>query len=214
MPKENKRKQPRVMELHLSLEPTKPLVWRRLWMLDSISMYQLHEILQVTMGWMHSHLFMFRASGITITEPSPDNDWIDDEFRDARKTRLGSILKEPGDVAIYEYDFGDSWIHTVRFERVVSDAEVTFMLPRCVGGENACPPEDCGSFPGFEEIKDVLAKGRGPQYGAVINWLDTYYPDYDPREFSKGSVNKILKIGASKYLRLMERAYQASRRGA
>jgi hypothetical protein len=70
------------------------------------------------------------------------------------------------------------------------------MLPRCVGGENACPPEDCGSFPGFEEIKDVLAKGRGPQYRAVVNWLDTYYPDYDPREFSKGSVNKILKIGA------------------
>ncbi len=88
------------------------------------------------------------------------------------------------------------------------------MLPRCVGGENACPPEDCGSFPGFEEIKDVLAKGRGPQYRAVVNWLDTYYPDYDPREFSKGSVNKIFKIGASKYLRLMERAYQASRWGA
>jgi len=203
MPKETKRKQYRVIELYVSLEPTKPRVWRRLWVSDAISMYLLHEILQVTMGWMHSHLFMFQAPGMTITEPSPDNEWIDNEFKDAHKTRLGSIMRQPGDVVTYEYDFGDSWLHTVRFEREVPEKEVTFRLPRCVGGENACPPEDCGGFDGFEEVKKALAKRRGLQYTEMVNWLDGYYPDYDPREFSKGSVNRILKIGASKYLRVM-----------
>jgi hypothetical protein len=74
----DKRKQPRVIEIYVGLEHTKPGVWRRLWVFDSLSMYQLHEIIQVAMGWMHSHLFMFRAPGVTITEPSPDNDWISD----------------------------------------------------------------------------------------------------------------------------------------
>jgi hypothetical protein len=71
-----KRKYPRVIELDVGLEYTRPRVWRRLWVLDSLSMYQLHEIIQVSMGWRHFHLFMFRAPGFTITEPSPENDWI------------------------------------------------------------------------------------------------------------------------------------------
>jgi hypothetical protein len=145
---------------------------------------------------------------MTITEPSLDNEWIEEgEFRDARRTRLSSVLSEPGHVVIYQYDFGESWIHTVFFERVVPDAEVSFVLPRCIGGANACPPEDCGGVHGFEELKDVLAKRRGREYKETVNWLDTYYPDYDPKEFSKGSVNKILRIGASKYLKAMAKLY-------
>ena len=202
-----KRKHPRVIELDVGLEYTRPRVWRRLWVLDSLSMYQLHEIIQVSMGWMHSHLFMFRTPGFTITEPSPENDWIKDEFKDARKTKLGSFLKRPGDSIIYEYDFGDSWVHVVRFEREVEESEVRFGLPRCVGGENACPPEDCGGFPGFDRVKKALAKPSSREYREMIDWLDIYYPNYDPKEFSLGAVNKILKIGASKYLRIASKFY-------
>jgi hypothetical protein len=42
----------------------------------------------------------------------------------------------------YEYDFGDSWVHSVVVEEVTR-------LPRglklavCIDGQNACPPEDC-----------------------------------------------------------------------
>ena len=206
--KTSKRKEPRILQIYVALEPTQPLVWRRLWVLDSLSMYQLHEIIQVSMGWMHSHLFMFRAPGVVITEPSPEDDFITDELKDARKTKVSSVLSEPGESILYEYDFGDSWEHIVRFEREVTEDEVIFDLPRCVGGEHACPPEDCGGFPGFERIKNTLASGSGPEYTAILDWLDTYYPDYDPKEFSQGAVNKILKIGASKYLRLMPKFYQ------
>jgi hypothetical protein len=208
MPKVSNRKESRVIELHVALEPTAPLVWRRLRVEDCISMYQFHEILQVSMGWMNSHLFFFKAPGMTITEDDPDNDWIEDEFKDARKTKIRSVLSEAGDAVSYEYDFGDSWTHTIRFERVVDEDEIIFELPRCIGGENACPPEDCGGFYGFERIKNVLAKQSGDEYATLLLWLDTYYPDYDPREFSQGSVNKILKIGASRYLKLLPKMYR------
>jgi hypothetical protein len=185
-----------------------PLVWRRLWVEDCISIYQFHEILQVSMGWMDSHLFFFKAPGVTIAEDDPDNDWIEDEFKDARKTKIRSVFSDAGDAVSYEYDFGDSWTHTIRFERVVDEDEIIFQLPRCVGSENACPPEDCGGFYGFERIKNVLAKQSGDKYATLLLWLDTYYPDYDPREFSQGSVNKILKVGASRYLKLLQRVYR------
>ena len=206
--KVTKLKTSRIIEMYIELEPTEPRVWRRFLVQDSLSMYQLHEIIQVTMGWMHSHLFMFSRKGLVITEPSPDDDWRNVEFKDARKTKIASIFENPGDSLVYEYDFGDSWDHKLRFERVVSKDEVMFEVPRCIGGENACPPEDCGSFSGFNRLKEIISDPENEEYEQMIHWLDGYYPNYDPKEFSLGAVNKILKIGASKYLRLMPRFYE------
>ena len=206
--KVSKLRTSRVIEMYIELEHTEPRVWRRFLVQDSLSMYQLHEIIQVTMGWMHSHLFMFRTKGIVIAEPSPDDDWHNVEFKDARKTKIASIFKNPSDSFTYEYDYGDSWEHKLRFERVVSEDEVMFEVPRCIGGENACPPEDCGSFPGFDRLKKIISDPENEEYDGMIHWLDSYYPNYDPKEFSLGAVNKILKIGASKYLRLMPKFYE------
>jgi hypothetical protein len=201
--KTTKQKTPAFMEMYIELELTKPRIWRRFLIQDSLSMYQLHEIIQVTMGWMNCHLFMFRANGLVIAEPNPDDDWHTVECKDARKTKVSSIFKSPGDSICYEYDFGDSWEHELRFERFVKEDEVMFDVPRCIGGENACPPEDCGSIPGFERLKAIIADPKNEEYQSMIDWLDGYYPNYDPKEFSIGAVNKILKMGASNYLRLM-----------
>lgn len=198
----------KIIEMYIELEPTEPRVWRRFLVNDSMSMYQLHEIIQVTMGWMHSHLFMFMNKGVVIAESSPDADWGDDEFKDARKTKISSIFNNPGDTVIYQYDFGDSWAHKIRFDRVVDKDEVMFGVPRCIGGENACPPEDCGGFPGFQSLKEIIADPDHEEYDSMIRWLDGYYPNYDHKEFSLSAVNKILKIGASKFLRIAPKFYE------
>lgn len=199
---------PRILELHIELEHTAPPVWRRVLVADSITMYELHEIIQVVMGWMHSHLFMFQNKNVVITEPSPDGDWRKVEFRDARETSVASVFSVPGDSIVYEYDFGDSWRHVVRFEREFVQKERLFEIPRCIGGANACPPEDCGGPPGFADLKEAIAKPKSKRFKELSQWLDGYYPNYDPTEFSLGAVNKILKIGASKYLELMPLFYQ------
>jgi len=194
--------------MHVELEHAEPRIWRSFQVYDSISMYQLHEILQVVMGWMHSHLFQFKSKELIIAEPSFGDEWENIEFKNARKTKVAAIFKSPGDALIYQYDFGDSWYHKLRFQRVVDESERMFKVPRCMAGENACPPEDCGGFPGFEELKRVISDPENEEYESMIQWLDGYYPNYDPNEFSLGEVNKILKIGASKFLRLEPKFYE------
>lgn len=192
----------------MELEPTAPRVWRRFLAKDSINMYQLHEILQIVMGWMHSHLFMFREEGLIIGEPSPDDDYYSAEFKDARKTKVSEVFRKVGTAISYDYDFGDSWEHNLRLDRVVDESEIMFGVPRCIAGENACPPEDCGGFPGFDNLKMIISDPDHEEYQDMILWLDTYYPNYDPSEFSLGEVNKILKIGASKFLKLAPKFYE------
>lgn len=206
--KPSKSPRANLLEFHVELEPTEPRVWRRFIVHDSISMYELHEILQVVMGWMHLHLFEFTTEGVLIGVPSPDDDWPGVEFKNARKVKVSQFFKNPGDVIAYEYDLGDSWDHTLRLERIVDEAELPFDAPRCIAGENACPPEDCGGFYGFKNLKEAIADPTHEEHETLSQWLEEYYPNYDPKEFSLGAVNKILKIGASKFLRVAPMLYR------
>jgi hypothetical protein len=202
---------PKILELHIELNYIEPKVWRKFLVEDSTTMHELHEILQVVMGWMNSHLFMFKNKKLVISEPSPEDPWSDAiDFKDADKVKVGDIFKKKGDHITYEYDFGDSWTHTVRLEKVVATNSLQFALPRCISGENACPPEDCGGFPGFDNLKRVINDPDDASHTETIEWLDGYYPNYDPKEFSLSAVNKILKIGAAKFLLISGMFYDPS----
>ena len=72
--------------------------------------------------------------------------------------------------ADYLYDFGDGWEHVVKLKRVGS-RENKVSYPRCVDGERACPSEDCGGVPGYEEI--CLGESE----------FQEEYEDYDPEHF-------------------------------
>ena len=48
--------------------------------------------------------------------------------------------------------FGDSWEHLVEVEDELPVECVTMPIPRCLAGERACPPEDCGGPPGYQRL--------------------------------------------------------------
>ena len=50
---------------------------------------------------------------------------------------------EKGETMVWEYDFGDGWVHDVRLSSVeeYADGEVRKIV--FIGGKRACPPGDC-----------------------------------------------------------------------
>ena len=87
------------------------------------------------MGWQNSHLHMFRIAGRDYGPAHPE---IELETLDEKQFRIGDLMKT-GDVAGYEYDFGDGWEHKLAVEASVA-AEAVTVYPACTGGEGACPP--------------------------------------------------------------------------
>jgi hypothetical protein len=67
---------------------------------------------------------------------------------DATKVRLCDLKLRRLERFVYEYDFGDSWIHDLRLETTMT-ANLRNTYPLCVAGKCSAPPEDCGGPGGF-----------------------------------------------------------------
>jgi hypothetical protein len=158
-----------------------PPVWRQVVVPSGYTLDRVHGVIQAAMGWQNSHLHMFRIAG---REYGPA--YLDDELEtfDEKQFRIGDLVKT-GDLAGYEYDFGDGWEHELAVEAsAVADAATVY--PACIGGEGACPPEDCGGPGGFADLKELLAGAPSPEREEMRVWAGE---DYDPAHFDLAAAN-------------------------
>ena len=106
---------------------------------------------------------------------------------DERTVRVSGILGRVGSKAIYTYDFGDTWEHSIVLEKRLSvDPNTTY--PICTDGQLACPPEDCGGIPGFYDLVEALNDPNHERHEEMLDWLG----DFDPQAFSIDNVNRML----------------------
>lgn len=152
-----------------------PPVWRRVVIPAGYTLDRVHDVIQAVMGWQNSHMHMFRIAG---REYGPAYLLDELETLDEKQFRIGDLMKT-GDLAEYEYDFGDGWEHELAVEAsAVADAVTVY--PECTGGEGACPPDDCGGPGGFADLKELLAGPPSPEREEMRAWAGE---DYDPAHF-------------------------------
>lgn len=109
------------VRIKVTLEDVKPEVMRRLVVPVTLRLDRLHLALQEAFGWTNSHLFEFFAGKAHWGIPDPDNDYGLQPM-DARKARLCDIVRDTGAKTIhYLYDFGDSWDHVIKLEKMVRE---------------------------------------------------------------------------------------------
>ncbi len=169
-------------QLHVLLNDADPQVWRRIVVPSDFSLQALHSVIQMSMGWQMSHLYDFNIGKDRYSEP----DEFDDHPTRPVETPL-SVALEGQKKFTYNYDFGDSWTHTVKIEKTFEGAKMK--TPICIDGENACPPEDCGGTPGFENLKKVIANPKDEEHENLMDWLGGFY---NPNTFDPNRINRDL----------------------
>ena len=92
---------------------------------------------------------------------------------------MEAFFTTPGVVMNYEYDFGDGWEHEILLEGILLREPKT-KYPRCIDGERACPPEDCGGPWGYENMLKILADPEHEEHEQTVTWLGG---SYDPARF-------------------------------
>ena len=168
-----------IHQIKVTLRNIDPPIWRRIQVKSDIRLDKLHDLLQIVMGWNNEHLHGFRVGRKSYGIPAA----FSDDTIDERKARLDEVAKNGGKL-IYEYDFGDSWEHELEIETVL-EPEPGVHYPVCLAGARACPPEDCGGFPGYERLLDALRDPANEEYAEQLEWLG----DFDPEAFDLDKVN-------------------------
>ena len=138
-----------VLQLRISLRGISPEIWRRVLVLSSSTLYDLHHTIQIAMGWGDFHLNQFLIHGKSYGVYHDGGMSFSDNPKKVRLSDFGFRLKER---FVYEYDFGDDWEHDIRIEKKLPlDPEKTY--PICTEGKRGCPPEDCGGSWRFMELQ-------------------------------------------------------------
>src|SRR5262249_30670458 len=146
-------------QLKIVLKDVKPPIWRRVQVPDG-TLGDLHEGIQIVMGWEDYHLHQFIVRGTYYGPTSPDGFNLDLDTEDEEGVLLSQIVYEGRRVRLrYEYDFGDGWQHEILFERTV-EREPRVRYPRCVDGARACPPEDVGGPWGYADLLEAIASPK------------------------------------------------------
>lgn len=172
--------------LRVTLLEVTPGVHRVIDVPAAITLDELHEVLQVALGWTDSHLHQFRTDSAVYAMPL--DDWYDgEEETDERGVRLSSL---PPRFA-YLYDFGDGWTHDVEVLGSGGDA------PACIDGEGACPPEDCGGPGGYAELLATLADPRHPEQGAMREWVGDRLRPFDQEAVDRRVRNAVGQVPES-----------------
>jgi hypothetical protein len=169
--------------LYVQLADIEPPIWRRLAVPGPRTLHALHGILQAAMPWQDHHLYQFEIGATRYEDPNADD--RDPAVPDPREFTLDQLDFVQGSRFRYTYDFGDDWLHDLVVEGV-APLPRDFLLPVCLGGARACPPEDCGGVGGYEELVAAL---RRPQSAAAREYREWLGSVYDPEELDLAAIN-------------------------
>ncbi|MDA2930280.1 plasmid pRiA4b ORF-3 family protein [Acidobacteria bacterium AH-259-O06] len=148
-----------VYQFKISLKGLEPAIWRRIQVPVHYSFWDLHVAIQDSMGWLDYHLHVFRIVNPELGEREeigiPDDEDGLFEILPGWELAISEYSSSENNCAEYEYDFGDSWEHEIILEKILprdTDSE----YPKCIAGERACPPEDCGGIDGYQELLEAI----------------------------------------------------------
>jgi len=178
-----------IYQLKVTINDSKPPIWRRILVSENITLRDLHEIIQRVMGWRNYHLHMFRISRKIYGDPEDDETGMMGTKNETRY-RINQFGLHEKSKFSYEYDFGDSWEHTILVEKI-TPADPSAHYPVCVAGKRACPPEDVGGIWGYADFLEAIADSAHEEHDEMLEWAGG---EFDPERFDLDKVNQALRV--------------------
>jgi hypothetical protein len=163
-----------IYQFRITLTDSDPLIWRRILVPAMLTLEELHQILQITMGWENISPYYYRIGRRRS-----------DMEKALLKMPLHEVISDDSTSFSYVYDPRDGWLHSIQLEMVLP-ADPDGLYPHCISGEKACPPEGSGGIWGYGELLAVLSDSADPEY--LDRW-DDLGGDFDPDAFNVDMVN-------------------------
>ncbi|GGA60537.1 plasmid pRiA4b ORF-3 family protein [Ornithinibacillus halotolerans] len=186
-------------ELTITLQLQSNNVYRKVIVPANFSFARLHHVIQTAFGWQDEHLHEFYI----LSNEKTNNPYFKhnpvfaggykplanlvsaEEAFEFRKSDIPMAMDDsvilsqflPGKIT-YVYDYGDTWIHHIKVERILEDYDKNYAT--CTAGEGKTPPEDVGGEGGYEYLLEVLADKHHEDYKHMRVWSESQgYKDFN-----------------------------------
>ncbi len=172
--------------LKIILKETKPPVWRRIKIQEFCSLEDLHNAVQIVMGWDSMHLHGFTIDKKHYGPVLNSMQESSGDTNNERKFTIKDVVNTGTKKFTYTYDFNKNWVHLIRIEG--RELREEFPMERediivCLGGRRACPPPRCSGPAGYTQLLEDIAQGNNP----------LQFSRYNPAAFDKEAVNRVLR---------------------
>lgn len=197
----------KLFRVRITIVGSDPEIWRLFDVDSSLTLDQVHEVIQRVIGWRDSHLHAF-----TDTDPyeplhhgggqGPKTRYwrtqnsLENDLKGLLETEwtLGQVLTEASGPLFYEYDFGDGWIHRLDLIEVIP-AAVGQPMARVIEAQRRGPLEDSGGISGYAELLGALGDPAHERHHELSEWVaNTLGPwqRFDPDKVDIDQINQEL----------------------
>ncbi|WP_019413466.1 plasmid pRiA4b ORF-3 family protein [Paenisporosarcina sp. TG20] len=183
----------------VTLNNVKPKVWRRFLVPTTFDFFELHSVIQISVGWTNSHLFNFLIADSTnnkTIELVADEESVEENFG-----MIQHYMKNPPEKGSFDEKMYQRLIRiqlllardVTLSQYVVEFPEFSYMYdfgdgweheivmekvvedynhdyPQVLEGKGTCPPEDVGGPPGYDEFKRVIKDKEDPEHAHMNAW--------------------------------------------
>jgi len=165
---------PAAYQLKITLADSEPEIWRQVLVPVDVTLAQLHEVIQLAMGWENLHDYRFQLGLLT------------EKIDCIPQQNLSDVLALGTQKSLYyTYDEASGWLHKLVVESLSvepsakenTDPAHSLTLPTCTDGAMACPPEGTGGVWGYDDFLDRLEDSEDPDYLTLIEKYGTFDPD-------------------------------------
>lgn len=208
-----------IYQLRITLRDSKPPIWRQVAVPSGLTLGQLHEVIQIAMGWDECHLHQFvlrdkalKPSRDEVRRVTESDVWTDEFINHMPGERVFVSGATPfGEPTEMEGEDEDAVTLAQVCPKVksklaymydfgdgwdhiievqkIEDPKPNATYPLCLAGKLACPPEDCGGIYGYYNLLNAIADPDHEDHEDLAEWLDE---DFDPDAFDIDEVNAIL----------------------
>ena len=147
---------------------------------------RLHDTIQVIFDWYDYQTHTFAFGDLRLGNPVKRDDGVVEDDRDIALTDLA--LENHGRFT-YSYHFDESWQVEIAIDSIHA-LKKGVSYPRCLAGERAGPPEDCG---GPEAYHDMLVCLKDPATDLGREWIEWLGPEYHPETCDLEKINQGLR---------------------
>jgi hypothetical protein len=178
--------------LHISITFSDPLIWRRIQVPGTFTLAQLHDTIQLSMGWTDSHVHQFLVGKISYEPTIRTNLPRESKRFDEHKYKLYALEDGMRFMFSYLYGAGEGWEHEIHLEEIVPP-ERQLKHPILLSGEMACPPESVGDIHQYQELISALESPDSKVQKSLYEL--TGRPDFDPNYFDLEAAKKRVSMG-------------------